>query len=60
MDEDGSGELDIFEFKDMMRKLGVDDPDEIGRYFKEIDEDESGLVDFEEFRDWWVANGLSR
>ena len=60
MDEDGSGELDIWEFKDMMRKLGVDDPDEIAQYFREIDEDESGRVSVEELTEWWVANGLSR
>ena len=44
----------------MMRKLGVDDPDEIAQYFREIDEDESGRVSVEELTEWWVANGLSR
>lgn len=60
MDEDGSGELDIWKFKDIMRKLGMDDPDEIAQFFREIDEDKSGLISVEEFTEWWVVNGLSR
>jgi calmodulin len=56
-DSDGDQTIDVLEFRAMMREL---DPEmsaqdaEIG--FREIDIDNDGEIDFEEFRAWWESN----
>jgi Ca2+-binding EF-hand superfamily protein len=52
-DMDGNGDLDIVEFRSILRKMGIDDQEEIDEYFHEIDEDDGGSISVDEFRDWW-------
>lgn len=54
-DEDGSGQLDKEEFKQMLRKLGVSDEAELEDYFNEIDQDGGGTVTVEELKEWWFG-----
>ena len=51
-EEKGDGQLTIQEFKDMLEhaKSGLTD-EEIASMIKELDEDESGTIDKEEFRE---------
>lgn len=60
-DADGSGEVDIEEFKNvlcsvMKVKEASDIPDvTVKRYFREVDIDGSGDISFEEFATWYLA-----
>jgi len=60
-DEDGSGEVDEDEFKQvlchvMKVKEASDIPDmTVKRYFREVDIDGSGDIDFEEFALWYLG-----
>jgi Ca2+-binding EF-hand superfamily protein len=50
-DDDGSGEIDADELMEIMQNLGVSvTEEEINAMVLEIDEDESGTIDFNEFR----------
>lgn len=58
-DEDSSGELSLEEFR---RLFNIIAPDarraEADTGFSEIDEDQSGGIEFDEFLDWWKSNWL--
>ena len=50
MDDNGSGTLDIYEFKKGIRDFRVDvDPQDVESLFKAFDIDGSGSIDFDEF-----------
>eukprot|EP00854_Cymbomonas_tetramitiformis_P007262 gene7262-8649_t len=51
-DKNGDGELDTFEFKDVLISLGIeaDNSDELNHYYSQVDADGSGLVNKEEFK----------
>mmetsp|Transcript_14961 Transcript_14961/g.34085 ORF Transcript_14961/g.34085 Transcript_14961/m.34085 type:complete len:640 (-) Transcript_14961:185-2104(-) len=59
-DSDGSGFIDMSEFKDILYKIlrvpgGVELPDSRVHYFwKEVDRDGSGSINFDEFVRWWM------
>mmetsp|Transcript_9363 Transcript_9363/g.16585 ORF Transcript_9363/g.16585 Transcript_9363/m.16585 type:complete len:370 (+) Transcript_9363:23-1132(+) len=59
-DIDKSGELEYPEFEGMMRQLlgvsnGLDLPKErMSRFWKEMDSNANGVVDFEEFTEWYL------
>jgi len=61
-DSDHSGQVDINEFTLIIHKvfhvpLGQQIPlTRIRTFWSEIDKDGSGMVDFEEFLDWWLIN----
>ena len=57
MDEDGSGELDLMEFREVLRQMGIEDVEEQDAFFYEIDEDGGGTVSLEEFQEWWFGIG---
>ena len=53
-DSDNNGEIDLVEFRKLVRALGLDlERDEAEERFEEIDADENGLIDFAEFSTWW-------
>ena len=53
-DVDGGGELDYYEFSESLRFLGMTtDEKQLRKLFVAADEDESGMVDYEEFKQIW-------
>lgn len=64
-DEDGSGEVEYGEFRKLVHILlrippGLDLPDKrLASFWQEIDMDQSGAVDFEEFLGWYKRQNLS-
>mgnify|MGYP006309173809 CR=1 FL=1 len=53
-DEDDNGEIDREEFADLMAALSADmSEDELDVGFAAIDTDGSGLIDFDEFYEWF-------
>ena len=59
-DEDGSGEIDIDEFKGVMARLGLVNETEMERFFYEIDTDMSGAVTCDELTAWWFGGGMDK
>jgi len=57
-DADGNGQLDVEEFKTLMKKLGVGDDSEAKKLFKEIDTDGNGNIDLKEFVFWHSTSPL--
>ncbi len=58
-DEDGSGLLDLDEFRQLFAILAPESSrKEADEGFSAIDEDGSGKIDFQEFVDWWQTNWL--
>lgn len=59
-DEDGNGNIDMQEFTKLMKKLlkVPNDlelpPMRIRHYWSQIDTDDSGIVGFHEFLEWWI------
>jgi len=53
IDDDGNGELDKFEFREFMRRLGFTETSESDQIFEEIDKDCGGTIDVEELKVWW-------
>jgi calmodulin len=56
-DRDGDGKIQLDEFSAMLDELEADMSEndiEIG--FKDIDTNDDGLVDFEEFVAWWAED----
>lgn len=59
-DEDGSGEIDLREFRKMIRSLGINmDDDTIYEMMKKIDRNKSGSIDIDEFTDVMMKYQLS-
>lgn len=53
-DRDGDGRIDMAEFVDMLDELEADMSDSDARIgFQDIDTNDDGLIDFEEFIAWW-------
>lgn len=53
-DEDGSGTIDLLEFRKLLHSLGSSmDPAKAEQLFDIIDGDEDGLIAFPEFEAWW-------
>jgi len=59
-DLDNSGRVDMSEFKRILYKImkvpnGIElPPSRIEHFWKEVDTDGSGLIEFEEFLRWWI------
>eukprot|EP00201_Polytomella_parva_P011119 CAMPEP_0175057084 /NCGR_PEP_ID=MMETSP0052_2-20121109/11058_1 /TAXON_ID=51329 ORGANISM="Polytomella parva, Strain SAG 63-3" /NCGR_SAMPLE_ID=MMETSP0052_2 /ASSEMBLY_ACC=CAM_ASM_000194 /LENGTH=355 /DNA_ID=CAMNT_0016322239 /DNA_START=64 /DNA_END=1132 /DNA_ORIENTATION=+ len=53
-DDNLSGGLDEEEFASALQLAGFDEQEAVS-LFKKVDVDESGMVSFEEFRDWYLA-----
>lgn len=59
-DEDGNGQIDLAEFRELVERLGVElEPAEAEELFDTIDVDETGLIDFAEFEAWWTTSGFA-
>lgn len=55
-DGDGNGQIDLVEFRAFIAELGIElEPAEVEAAFDLIDDDETGLIDFDEFDTWWNA-----
>jgi calmodulin/calcium-binding protein CML/plastin-2 len=53
-DRDGDGRIQLDEFSDMLDELEAEmSGKEIEIGFKDIDTNDDGLIDFEEFVAWW-------
>jgi calmodulin len=53
-DRDGDGRIQLDEFSDMLDELEADmSENEIEIGFKDIDTNDDGLIDFQEFVAWW-------
>ncbi len=53
-DPNGDGKIDFGEFRSMLRDLDAGVSDEEARIgFDEIDTDDDGAIDFDEFLSWW-------
>lgn len=56
-DSDNSGALDLKEFRELFRVIAPDSSlKESDEAFRTIDDDESGLIEFDEFLEWWETN----
>ncbi len=56
-DRDSSGHLDIKEFRELFKVIAPDaSRKETDEAFSEIDEDQSGAIEFDEFLAWWETN----
>jgi Ca2+-binding EF-hand superfamily protein len=54
VDKNGDGQIDLDELLSLMRKLGAEGSDEeLLQVFGDMDVDESGHDDHEEFSAWW-------
>ena len=56
-DRDNDGRIQVDEFSAMLDELEADmSAKEIEIGFKDIDTNDDGLVDFDEFVDWWTED----
>ena len=56
-DRDGDGRIQVDEFSDMLDELEAEMSEkEIEIGFKDIDTNDDGLIDFEEFVAWWTED----
>jgi calmodulin len=56
-DRDNDGRIQLDEFSAMLDELEADmSGKEIEIGFKDIDTNDDGLIDFEEFVDWWAED----
>ncbi|OQR81273.1 hypothetical protein ACHHYP_16523 [Achlya hypogyna] len=54
-DRDGSGYIELPEFKTLLSELGVVPSDErLAAYMETFDTNNDGKISFDEFKDWWV------
>ena len=55
-DRDSNGKIDEVELTRLLDALGVGFSDsQVRATFESIDQNRSGLIDFEEFRSWWQS-----
>ncbi|HKY38107.1 MAG TPA: EF-hand domain-containing protein [Polyangiaceae bacterium] len=55
-DRDGNGKIDEVELTRLLDALGVGfSAAQVRATFEGIDQNRSGLIDFEEFRSWWQS-----
>lgn len=55
-DGDSNGKINFLEFVDMLESLGAGiDAAQAQFGFKEVDTDGDGMIDFDEFIEWWRA-----
>lgn len=53
-DKDGSGVIEVGEFKMLLAKLGEDpDAEQLQEALETLDTDKTGTISFEEFLVWW-------
>ena len=59
-DEDGSGTMEIDELEQMMKHELREPikPEDLQAAIQEMDQDGNGVVDFEEFLEWFTSNGV--
>ena len=56
-DRDSSGQLDVKEFRELFKVIAPEaSRKEADAAFSAIDEDGSGLIEFDEFLEWWESN----
>lgn len=55
-DVDGSGALDVEEFRTFARKLGIADASEADQIFNDVDSNGSGTIDLKEFTVWYSTS----
>lgn len=54
-DKDQNGYIDLDEFQEVLHALGEDPPDPVVEFnFSVIDQNEDGVVNFQEFSKWWL------
>ena len=54
-DKNGNGKIDLAEFRLLMTDLGdSSDRAAVEVMFDEVDDDETGMIEFEEFEAWWA------
>ncbi|KAK3280649.1 hypothetical protein CYMTET_11522 [Cymbomonas tetramitiformis] len=48
-------ELDAFQFRNVLKSLGVgsDDPEEVNDFYDQVDTDGNGKISLIEFKEWW-------
>lgn len=57
VDVDGNDVIDREEFRNVINRLGKEVSDEeLDRCFKELDENDDGTIDFEEFSKWYLRS----
>ena len=57
-DRDGDGRIELDEFVEMLYELESDISDREAKIgFADIDTNDDGLIDFEEFVTWWTDEG---
>ncbi len=55
-DDDNNGVIDLDEFTDMLKIIGISESPAIAReHFAKVDTNGNGQVSFEEFIAWWRA-----
>ncbi len=53
-DTDGNGQIDLSEFMDLTKRLGIRKPDAIIEHaFASMDTNSRGFIDFKQFCVWW-------
>ena len=61
MDADGGGTLDIDEIRAMLQRVGSDlSLSDLATVVSSMDEDDSELIDYEEFEAWWKSHEEER
>lgn len=56
-DRDGDGRIELDEFYEMLDELESDMSEREAKIgFEEIDTNDDGLIDFEEFVAWWTSD----
>jgi CRP-like cAMP-binding protein/Ca2+-binding EF-hand superfamily protein len=56
MDKGKTGALDRAEFRGLCKAISLDaNPKQLDVYFKQIDYDKNGTIEFEEFKEWFVT-----
>ena len=57
IDKDESDAVDLDEMLEIIEKVGTPmSPEEVEDLLQSMDEDDSRLVDYEEFEDWWYKH----